>query len=184
MELASILKPIIDFIGGIRVYWIGLVLYGDSHNKIKGPHMRAILNTVQPGDLILRRFDNYVSSWFIKGRFSHVGLFVGDDSVIHVGGDGIKKEDLLTFIRADDAAIIRPIDENTIAAAIEDAYTQLGRGAKYDYLFDAESPEKFYCSEFTDYCYGHILKHTISSKGIIYPDDYLRSKHFQLVWEK
>jgi hypothetical protein len=183
MDLNSFLKPIVNFFGGIRFYWFGFILWGDSHIKIKGPHMRQILDNAKPGDLILRRFDNYLSSWFIKGRFSHIGLYVGDNYVIHVGGHGILKEDILTFVRADDAAILRPVDIETVEPAIKCAYEQLAKDVDYDFLFDSNSPEHFYCSEFTDYCYGSILKHTVSG-DIVYPDDYLKSSRYQLIWEK
>jgi cell wall-associated NlpC family hydrolase len=183
MDVSKILKPFVDFFGGMRFYWCGVVLWGDSMIDMKGPHMRQVLDTVEPGDLVLRRFDNYVSSFFIKGRFSHIGIYVGDNSVIHVGADGIKKEDILTFIRADDCALMRPTDSSKIEGAIVEAYKQLDRGVEYDYVFDADSPEKFYCSEFTDYCYGKVLKNTISD-GIVYPDDYLKTNDFKMVWEK
>jgi cell wall-associated NlpC family hydrolase len=183
MDINKILKPFIDFFGGIRIYWCGLVLWGDSMMDMKGPDMRQVLDTVKPGDLVLRRFDNYVSSFFIKGRFSHIGIYVGGNSVIHVGGDGIKMEDILTFCRADDFAIVRPVDENLIQPAIDEAHAQLARGVEYDYVFDTNSPEKFYCSEFTDYCYGQILKHTVSD-DIVLPDDCMKSDQFGMVWEK
>lgn len=183
MDTSRTLKPFVDFFGGIRIYWCGIVLWGDSMMDMKGPDMRKVLETAKKGDLILRRFDNYLSSFFISGTYSHIGLYVGDNFVIHVGKDGIMKEDILTFIRADRVAIVRPVDVSTIEPAVAEAYEQLALGVEYDYIFDTNSPEKFYCSEFTDYCYGQLLKHTVSD-DIVYPDDYLKSSGFQLVWEK
>jgi hypothetical protein len=182
MELMDIVKPVVDFIGGIRIYWGGFVLFGDSHHKLKGPHLRAVLDCIQPGDLVLRRFDNYVSSFFIKGRFSHIGIYIGENSVVHVGGDGIKKEDVLTFLRADDGAIVRPKDKTLVIKAINKARVQLDNNVEYDYFFDTDCPKKFYCSEFTDYCYGYMLKP--ETDGIIYPDAFMGTNKFEVVWDK
>jgi len=183
MELMNIVKPIVDFFGGIRIYWGGFVLFGDSHHKIKGPDLRAVLNCVQPGDLVLRRFDNYVSSFFIKGRFSHIGIYVGDGEIIHVGGDGIKKEDILTFLRADDGAVARCKDVSLIPIAIKNARAQYAAGVEYDYFFNTDSPDKFYCSEFTDYCYDYILRGMIDT-DIIYPDSCIGSGKYEMIWDK
>lgn len=170
-------KFFIDLFGNIRLYSGGIVLFGDSNYKLKGNDVRDIISIVQPGDVLLNRHDHYVSGMFIKGNFSHAGLYVGGPnySVIHVVGEGIRIEDILSFTRSDAFAVVRCSDEGLIPTAIENAYVQLNKGVQYDYDFDKDSPDEFYCSEFTDYCFGYPIRNTVSSR-FIYPDDYLVSQ--------
>jgi len=181
--LRAIKKFIIDSIGNIRLYNFGVVLFGDSNYKLKGNNIRDILNIIEPGDVLLNRHDHYVSGFFIKGAFSHAGLYVGNNNVIHVVGDGIKIEDILTFTRADAFAIVRCTDKSLIPNAIEEAYVQLYKDVQYDYDFDKTSPDEFYCSEFTDYCFGYLIRNNIS-KTFIYPTDYLEPNDFFKVMYK
>lgn len=170
----AIKKFFIDLIGNIRVYKGGIIFFGNSSYKLKGSQLREILELVKPGDILLNRHDHFVSGWFIKGDFKHAGLMVNNNEVIHVIGEGIQKEDVLTFTRADAFAIIRCKSDKLTELAIKIAYEQLAKLVKYDYDFDITSnysEVEFYCSEFTDYCYGHPLK--ISGKKYIFPSDYL-----------
>jgi len=184
----NIKKSIINFIGNIRIYWCGIVLFGHSAYKLRGEHWRDILNVIQPGDIVLNAHDNYVSSWFIKGNFGHVGLYVGNNEIIHVVTAGILKEDILTFLRADNAAIVRVKDQSIVPSMIRKAYEQLARGSEleYDYDFNKQNTDQLYCSEFTDFCTGYLLREGVSkNKKYIFPDDYLiPSGLFDVVWEK
>lgn len=179
-------EVMVDFFGNIRLYKGGIILFGESKYKLKGPDWREILNVIQPGDIIGNAHANYVSSWFIKGKFGHVGLYVGDNQVIHVVTDGIVKEDILTFLRADDAFVVRPTDQSIVYPSIQKAWEQLAKDVEYDYDFDAQDIEQFYCSEFTDFCTNYILRNGIAKDNtFIYPDDYLiPSEHFEIVWVK
>ena len=39
--------------------------------------MRALLGVLQPGDILLRAYTNYLDGKFIPGRFSHAALYCG-----------------------------------------------------------------------------------------------------------
>jgi len=184
--MKSLKKMLIDFFGNIRIYPGGFILFGNSAYKLKGPDWREILNIIQPGDIVLNAHDNYVSSWFIKGDFGHVGLYVGNDKIIHVRTDGIFEEDILTFLRADNAAIVRPTNQTLVRPAIAKAYEYLGKKVEYDYDFNKNDTLQFYCSEFTDFCYNYLLNNSVSANNkFIYPDDYLiPSEHFNIIWRK
>lgn len=168
----KIKKIFIDFFGGIRLYPGGVILFGDHTSKLKGPDVRDIIETLQPGDVVLNRHDHYISSMFIGGDFSHAGLCVAKDRIIHVGANDIVEEDILTFTRADAFAIIRPKDKELINIAIEKAYKYLEAGVTYDYDFDKYTDDYFYCSEFTDACYGFLIRDSVSDT-FIRPSDYL-----------
>lgn len=170
----AIKKFLIDFFGNIRVYPGGIVLFGNSSYKVKGNYIKEIMRLLQPGDVLLNSHTGFVSSWFIKGKYKHAGLYVLDGDVIHVIGDGIQKESIYSFLRCDSFAIIRCKNRDLIKLAIANAYRQFDRHVKYDYDFDitSESAEsEFYCSEFTDFCFGYPFKN--SNKKYIYPSDYI-----------
>jgi len=179
-------KLIIDSIGNIRIYKGGIILFGDSTYKLKGPDVREITNLLAPGDLVLNSHSHYVSSLFIKGDYGHVGVYVGDNQIIHVKTTGIEKNDILTYLRADGAAIVRLTDQSIVPDMIQKAYEQLAKDVEYDYDFDKQDDEQFYCSEFTDFCTGYLLREGIAKDNkFIYPDDYLiPSEHFEVIWKK
>jgi len=182
----NIKKTLIDFFGNIELYPLGIIIFGHSGYGLKGPDWRKILELIQPGDVVLNAHNNYLSSFFIKGDFGHVGLYVGDNQIIHVRGDGIIKEDILTFLRADNAAIVRCTDQSSVPTFIDKAYEQLEKKVEYDYDFDKQNSEQFYCSEFTDFCQGYLLREGVSKEhSFIYPDDYLipSDKH-EVIWRK
>lgn len=184
--LRIIKEFVIDFFGNIRFYPGGIILFGDSKYKLKGPDWRSIIDSLQAGDIVGVAHKHYVSSWFIKGDFGHVGLYIGDNRIIHVRTSGIVNEDILTFLRADDAFVVRPTNQLLVSKAIENAKEQLSKGVEYDYDFNKQDKEQFYCSEFTDFCYGYPLRSGVSkNKDYIYPDDYLiPSNSFDIVWKK
>ena len=179
-------KKIIDFIGNIKIYSGGIVFFGDNGLGLKGPDWREILDIIKPGDIVLNAHNHYLSSFFIKGNYGHVGLYVGDNKIIHVIGDGILKQDILTFLRADDVVVVRPENQELVPQAISNAYNQLEKDVQYDYDFNRDDTAQFYCSEFTDFCYGYLLKESVSKdKNFIFPDDYLIDGNgFNVVWKK
>jgi hypothetical protein len=139
-------KLLVRFIGDIRVYWGGMVLWGGSSYKIKGPDMRSILDTLVPGDVLLRVYNHYIGSIFVPGYWSHAAIYVGDNSVIHMLGHGICKEDILTFMRCDGIAILRCTKPELIGPAIAKAEEYLSKGTDYDYGF-IRGDTNLYCSE-------------------------------------
>ena len=182
--LYKIKSAITGWFGDVKVYkYPFFILTGHTAYKIKGEKQREILNTIEPGDVLLRRYDHYLSGLMIPGYFTHSALYVGDDQIIHVIGSGICREDILTFMRCDNINVLRAKDAATIQAAIKNAWTQLGKDVGYDYDFDANSPELFYCTEFVDFCFDYPVRDRVSDNFIL-PDDFLESDAFYSVWPK
>lgn len=178
--LYKIKAAFVSWFGNIKIYrYPFFILIGHVAYKIKGPHQRKIMSLLEPGDVILRRYDAYVSGLMIPGYFTHAGVYVGDDQIIHVLGSGICKEDILTFTRCDDIAILRHNDKNLVKGAITKAWQQLEKGIAYDFVFDAKSPDKFYCTEFVDFCYDYPVRNSIKDKYII-PDAFLKSVFYPI----
>ena len=180
----SIKSKIIYFFAHIRLYWLGFILFGDPSHKIKGPHMRAILNVLQPGDVLLRRFSNTLGSMLTPGYFSHAAFYAGDNKVIHMLGEGIVEEDILTFMCCDDVAVLRP-PVGLIDQATQRAKMYLNFDIEYDYYFDTVSKSRFYCTEFVDNLFDYPVKSIIKENNAILPDDFLdAADFFKVVWRK
>lgn len=179
MRYQEIKSKIISFFADIRLYIGGFILFGDSSYKIKGPQMREILDILKPGDILLRRYSHYLGSLIIPGYFSHAAIYIGNNEIIHMLGAGINKEDILTFLRCDDIAILRT-SEDEAKEAVYQAKAYYIAGIKYDFNFD-DKPDRFYCTEFIDNLFNYPIKKQIGKK-IIMPDNFLNSNFFEIVW--
>ncbi|HLD90947.1 MAG TPA: YiiX/YebB-like N1pC/P60 family cysteine hydrolase [Patescibacteria group bacterium] len=179
----KIKNTLIAWFSDIRVYAGGFVLFGNSSYSIKGPDTRYVLNVLEPGDVLLRRYDHYLGSILIPGYWSHAALYVGDGYVIHMLGQGINKEDILTFLRCDDICILRCPDNNKAVTAIKNAFNCLYKDIGYDYEFNFNDEKEMSCTEFIDTCYEHPKYSSKPIDKLILPDDLLESI-FEVVWKK
>lgn len=176
-------NKLIAWFSDIRIYVGGIILFGESHYAIKGPHTRQVLDVLKPGDVLLRKYKHYLGSMLIPGYWSHAAIYIGDNQVVHMLGCGITNEDILTFLRCDDVMVIRCIDEARIESAIKEAFNYLHKGIGYDYEFDFEDTKEMSCTEFIDVCYGRLEYKSKFINKLILPDDLLGSM-FKVVWKK
>jgi len=140
-------KGIINTFGNVRLYKGGIVLFGTSNYYINGEHQRAILNVIEPGDIIFRRYNNYVGSMMVPGYWSHVGLYIGDNhNIIHAAGGGVTSDDILSFMRTDSLCLMRCKSKEHIDLALNYARRKLEEQTPYDYDFRAKN-DALYCSE-------------------------------------
>ncbi|MDZ7858418.1 YiiX/YebB-like N1pC/P60 family cysteine hydrolase [Sphaerotilus sp.] len=64
--------------GDIKVFRFPFFLvYDPGSYQVKGDDVRALLRVLQPGDILLRAYTNYLDGKFIPGKFSHAGLYCG-----------------------------------------------------------------------------------------------------------
>lgn len=182
MKGKRIQDKILAWFADIRIYWGGIILFGDSHYKMKGTHVREVMEKLKPGDVLLRRYDHYLGSLLLPGYWSHAAVYVGDNQVIHMLGDGITKEDILTFCRTDDVCILRCADDNRVQEAIGESKRQFNLGVEYDYDFK-KTPKKFYCSEFAHYVYKG-LNYSKKPGKFIYPQDIRYATDLHYVWSR
>jgi hypothetical protein len=64
--------------GDIKVFRFPFFLvYDPGSYQVKGDGVRALLGVLQPGDILLRSYSNYLDGKFIPGKFSHAGLDCG-----------------------------------------------------------------------------------------------------------
>jgi len=182
--LYNIKASVMSWFSDIRIYNGGFVLFGSSSYQIKGDEMREILNCIQPGDILLRRYSHYVGSLMIPGYFSHAAIYVGDNNIIHMLGEGITKEDILVFLRCDDIAILRAKDKALAENIVINAKLYFDKKIKYDYNFNSTDSKKFYCTEFVDKCANNIVQKSLKKRKTTMPDDFLNETLFDIIWNK
>lgn len=191
-KLVKFLKSkFLTIFGDIKVFkypfWI---VYDPEQYQISGTKLREILNVLQPGDIIARGYVNYLDGYFIPGRYSHTGIYIGADTMIHSVAEGVCKVDVLDFLQCDRCCIIRPKNRNAVTDAIDRAHMYLG--TKYDFSFSA-GDDALYCHELTAACYEglKIEKHIptlfggmVKGKEPLYlAQSFIESEDFKVIGE-
>lgn len=105
------------------------IIYRPPRFVLNGGHTREIMKLVEPGDILVRYFNHYLSRLLIRGTFTHVGFYLGEvnethlkqlakidnptqfklsqQMVIHTSGEHVQLEDLIDFCRCDGLAVMR-----------------------------------------------------------------------------
>ena len=140
-----------------------------NKSNIKLP--QVILDSIQSGDIVLRRGDGPLSfhlSNTTKEPFTHCGIIVKKKqslNVIHsLGGqvsqqeiDGVQITSLKHFVDyASDSLlfICRPIfTDNAGSKVAKEGYKYLAKKIPFDHRFSMLSKDKFYCSELLYYVF-------------------------------
>ena len=171
-------KWFVNFFGNIRIYKFGIVILGETSYHIKGPQFRQILDILKDGDVLLRRYDHYIGGLAIPGYWTHAGQYTKDGKVIHMLGDGIAKEDVLTFLRTDHVCVLRCKNPDLIPHAVKKAEDLYDEDVEYDYQFKADN-KTLYCSEMIYHDFD--MPDEIKFEDYILPDD-LHCDLFEEVW--
>jgi len=169
----KIKTAIIKWFGNIQIFpYPSFIMFGHTAYEMKGEDVRDVLNIIKPGDIVLRRYNHYVSGLMIPGHFTHAAIYMGDGKIVHMLGDGIDKQDILTFCRCDQVAIIRCNDEQINKIAIKKSASYFKQGIKYDFDFDFSDGKEFSCTEFINDIFNHPKMDRIKENYIM-PDDFL-----------
>lgn len=152
-------KFLIKLTGDVRLSKRPLFIsYRPRIHKVKGFEVRQILDVIEPGDILLRRYDGYLNTIFTPGFWGHAGLVITDRKVIHAIGKGVIQEDVLDFCRADSVVVLRVKYVGLIESAIEMAKKLERERTAYDYEFRSnDKAKKVYCTELVDFCYNNIF---------------------------
>jgi len=137
--------------------------------------------------LILRKYYWYLDSYFIPGRYSHTGVYIGEGKLIHAIAEGVSEVDIIDYLRCDGFIILRPSSgqENAIKRCKE------WLGKTYD--FDFKSGNKsLYCHEVGAEAYKElniekkvpaIWKGLIRGKKTFLADSFLTNDNFKVIHE-
>lgn len=148
---------ILTIFGDIKVFKSPFfIVYHPTTFKVKGQETRKISSMIQPGDVIMRSYSNYLDGYFIpkgKSGCSHSGLYIGNNKIVHSIAEGSRIDDIIDFCRADKIVVLRPDSgqEYAIIHANKCADAQV----PYDFNFEP-GPGKYYCHEFTASCYPRL----------------------------
>ena len=177
-------KCLIKMFGDVQFFPAPMfcLFWGNTHYKVKGEEARVILSKLQRGDILLTRFDRYVSSWCIPGYYTHVILYIGNDRVVHAVTKGVLEEDVLCVLRADHICVLRPqgVDAMNIQVATNMAHTLVGRD--YDFLFESNDDESLYCSELAKRVYPGLFQ-KLGDESAIAPDEYRTHPRVKIIHE-
>lgn len=204
--LMNIKQAIMTMLGWFRLskHFPWIVHSGDPYD-VTGWMIRKCEQELKPGDILLRRYNGAILSWFIPGRYSHSGIYIGNGIVVHALGDGVQKTDLIDFLRCDGYAVLRCKTENAeelAKKAVEISKTYIGYD--YDYKLDicedyknqdevTRRTKSVYCHELTRSCYPDLDVPTIlpsiwngmirSSKRQFLAQSFLDSPDLDLVYD-
>ena len=182
-------KMIFRFIGDIK--WGGIfhpfwLTINASTFRLKGKHYRDVDPLIQPGDILIRRFEGYVDKFLIPGWWNHAGMYVGEvegkqHKVVHAISDGVVVDDLIDFMRTDHLIILRA-PEGLQEEAIRRATAAIG--SDYDFAFDFNETLRFSCTELVSHCYpGHVDGKKRFGRVTVVADDIVNTPTFKVVWD-
>ncbi len=190
-------KSLFRFMGDIKVFgwkhplWFHINAHG---YKLKGQHYYTIRELIHPGDILIRRYDSYLSSYALPGFWTHCGIYIGNDNdnpeqVIHSISEGVVQETLVEFMRTDHMLVLRFDNghsaghkERKIQRAIQEAKSIVGK--PYDFGFDFENSDRFSCTELVAYCYPYLVEGKKRFGKIrIVADDFVQATDLAIVWD-
>ena len=192
--LYNLQKYVFTFLGDIKVFGWTHPLWFEINARgyqLKGTLYREIRDLIQPGDIILRRYEGYLSSYMIPGFWSHAGLYIGDDGenpeqVVHAISEGVIQEDILNFMRTDHMLVLRltPQEGNETAASEAVSKAKAIVGKPYDFGFDFKDANRFSCTELVAHCYpGVVHGKKRFGKQTIVADDFHACSILTKVWD-
>ena len=142
--------------GCIKVFKYPMfIVYDPSTFKMDGMHIIKALKSLQPGDILLRGFDNYLDGYFIDDPhgYSHGAIYAGDYKVIHAVAKGVSEIDVIDFMKCDRICILRPSKDQQKAIEIAKKFAK--DNVPYDFNFKVGS-SAVYCFELCALCYPDI----------------------------
>lgn len=187
--LFKIEKAVFGFIGDIK--WGGILhpfwfTINASTFRLKGKHYRDLDHVIQPGDILIRRFEGYIDKWLIPGWWNHAGMYVGEvegkqHKVVHAISDGVVVDDLIDFMRTDHLIVLRA-PEGLQEEATKRAKAAIG--SDYDFAFDFNETLRFSCTELVAHCYpGHVDGKKRFGRVTVVADDIVNTPTFKVVWD-
>ena len=167
--------------GEIKIFKFPMFLVYDPHYfSVGGEQVLDIISILEPGDIILRGYDNYLDGCFIPDplSFSHGALYIGNGKIIHAVAEGVSETNVIEFTRCDRIAIFRP--KRYQKRAISRAKKFLKNKTPYDFGFN-NSVSSLYCFELCGLCYDKLNIPTLTIKkffGLIKKENVFLAESF------
>ncbi len=176
--------------GNIKVFkWPLFIVYDPTSFKVTGEQILEILKALQPGDVILRKFESYADSKFIPGDYSHGAVYIGGNKIVHAVAEGVSEIDVISFCMCDKICILRPKSgvRNAIAKAKKFAKDRV----PYDFAYKRNS-SALYCFELCAECYPKLdiktrdvkkLFGLLRKKNVYLAESFTDSPDFKLIFQ-
>jgi len=128
-------------------------VYDPDQPKVDGSHMLKLMEVAKPGDILMRGWRHYLNGYFIPGDYSHGGIYLGNNEVLHAVPQGVCRCNVIDFINADRICLLRP--KKHVSIAVETALMLESRHLPYDYKM-TKGDEALYCFELCAECYRRL----------------------------
>ena len=136
---------LLTIFGDIKVFrWPLWIVYDPDMYGMTGSKIRAVLDIIKPGDIVLRGYRHYADGYFIPGKYSHSGIYIGDNMVVHAVSDGVSKIDILDFLMCDVCCVLRPKSPEAAKHAVEKVQSYIGTAYDFDF---SKGDKALYCHE-------------------------------------
>lgn len=124
-----------------------------KNKQVTADVLVSIGEFLQPGDIIVTRHAKALTNLFLPGFWPHAALYVGQPGgedtglcVMEALKDGVRLRRLEETLAVDAFVVLRPnLDANSIAQAIERAFTHEGK--MYNFDFDFFNSDRVVCTE-------------------------------------
>lgn len=165
------------------------IVYDPTVFEIDGEAIMTILDKLRPGDVILRGYTMYADGKFIPGDYSHGGLYIGNDTVIHAVAEGVSEINVVSFCMCDRICVLRP--RVGVKAAISKAKKFAKDTVPYDFAFKRNA-SALYCFELCAECYPKLKIETkdvkrffglLKKKNVYLAESFLESPDFRKICE-
>ena len=128
---------------------------------------------------MIRGYNKYLDGKFIPDEigYSHAGLYIGGNEVVHSASPSVAKIHLIDFCQADRIMLLRPIEGQE--KAIEVAKSRIG--VPYDFNYETDL-DKLYCFELIAVCYPQSDMQTYVVKkffGLVKRECYIAKSIYQ-----
>lgn len=169
--------------------FIPILAYDPDPYCVTGYDIEDLMKGLKPGDVLLRGYDKYLDGKFIpdpKG-YSHAGIYIGDNQVIHAASPCVQTIHLIDFCQADRIMVLRP--KTCALESVELAHD--GLGVPYDFNYKSDIG-RLYCFELVALCHPEMAIETFKVKkflGLVKRECYLakslyENEGFTKVYEK
>jgi hypothetical protein len=142
--------------GNVKIFkWPLFLVYDPDDFQVTGDKVLDIMDTLWPGDIVLRGFNHYLDGKFIPDplKYSHGAIYVGDSKLIHAVAEGVSEINIVDFCQCDRIAIFRPKKHKS--QAIAKAKKFLEDKVPYDFGYERGTSALF-CFELCGECYDKL----------------------------
>lgn len=155
-----------------------LQVLGNQEPLITEDQVLDILNTVEPGDILLSYESGRPTSFLIRGYWDHAAIISSKLTIVEAVGDahgGVREVPIKEWLfKKDSVCVIRPLFLSKYVNKMAAANSLSFVGKSYDYQFSLDN-EMLYCSEVPYVCYrmesNDFMSH-IKPNDEILPNDY------------